>query len=266
MTVPCDALAKALAAAQAEMKAAEKSADNPHFNAKFADRGEIIEASRVLAKHGIALTQDPLDLEGRIGLTTTLMHESGQFKASTFSMKPTQDTPQADGSCLTYMVRYTAAAVCGMAISDASDDDGNAAGGTTKDAAPKEAAGRKSTRKPSTNGKKSDPTIIDNQAAEKRRDEANQMIAAYTRKMPPAAMPAHIESIEMQFREHVITAQDASEHTIRARLKQGDLEGAEASFAKAVGNGVIRAERSNVIYAAIEAARAESKRPAEVPA
>jgi len=107
MSVPCEALDEAIAAAQVEMKAAEKSSENAFFSkgekiSRYAGLGEIIEATRVLAKHGVLLTQAPFDLEGRIGLTTMLKHK-GEFMASTFSMKPTQDTPQADGSCITYL-------------------------------------------------------------------------------------------------------------------------------------------------------------------
>jgi hypothetical protein len=151
MSVPCDALDEALAAAQVEMKPAEKTSENPHFHSSFACLGEIIEATRVLARHGIALTQHPYDLDGRLGLTTMLKFK-GQFIASTLSMKPQQDTPQADGSCLTYLKRYTAAAVCGLAIADDTDDDGNGATANSNQTPQREAAQRRARTPAKTNG------------------------------------------------------------------------------------------------------------------
>lgn len=152
MSVPCNELGEALAAAQMEMDVAKKGAENTFFKKKdggasmYADLDAIIGATRpCLPKHGISLTQMPFDDEGRIGMTTMLIHKSGQFIAGTFSMKPSQDTPQADGSCLTYLRRYTAAPACGVAISDATDDDGNEGTKNSNDAPPKEAVGRKRT-------------------------------------------------------------------------------------------------------------------------
>ena len=44
----------ALCAAQAEMSAARKNADNPHYKSKYADLAEVVSAAKpALTKHGI---------------------------------------------------------------------------------------------------------------------------------------------------------------------------------------------------------------------
>jgi hypothetical protein len=52
-----------------------------------------------------------------------LCHESGQFIASTYRLKPAKEDPQGYGSALTYARRYGLAALLGIVADD--DDDGN---------------------------------------------------------------------------------------------------------------------------------------------
>jgi hypothetical protein len=119
-------IAAALSAAQAEIAPAPKDATNPHFKSKYADLASVWGACRAaLAKHNLAVIQSPFYTDGRVGLGTRIMHKSGQWLQSEFSMKPTQDTPQGMGSCLTYLRRYALSAMVGVVADE--DDDGNEA-------------------------------------------------------------------------------------------------------------------------------------------
>lgn len=119
-------LAKALAKAQGAMTSAKKSAVNPHFKSKYADLAEVIDSIRKpLSDNGIAFTQlNTTDEGGNVSVTTMLMHESGEFIGSTFSAKPQQANVQGYGSTITYLRRYSAMAIAGLA---SDDDDGQAA-------------------------------------------------------------------------------------------------------------------------------------------
>jgi hypothetical protein len=158
-------LAKALSAAQGEIEAAAKGKENPHFRSRYADLASIWEACRApLSKHGLAVVQQPLSSGDLVGLATTLLHSSGQFMRSEVWTKPQQPGPQALGSALTYLRRYSLAAVVGVAPDD---DDGEAASGRGADPkadrpastkAPAPAAPRANTVK--HDGKKADPAAV----------------------------------------------------------------------------------------------------------
>lgn len=134
-------LATALAAAQGKIEPAIKDATNPAFRSKYADLGAVWQVCRpVLREHGLSVVQMPVDAgEGRIGLTTTLLHQSGQWLRSTVSTRITKDDPQGVGSGLTYLRRYALSACLGVVADD--DDDGNAAStpqNTRQQAAPRQ--------------------------------------------------------------------------------------------------------------------------------
>ena len=128
-------LAKALSQAQADMKAAVLNAENPFLKNKYADLGAVIEAARpALAKHGLSFTQLVSSNQEYISLETYLLHESGEWLNSVFSL-PFGDVKgrslaQEAGSIITYMRRYALAAVLGIATE--SDDDSNLASGLTE--------------------------------------------------------------------------------------------------------------------------------------
>ena len=122
-------IAKALAAAQAEMTNPGFDSQNPHFRSKFASLASVRNAVvPVLAKHAICMTQDLRTEAGGIACTTILTHESGQ--SMTFGplvMPATKPDAQGYGSAATYARRYALMAVCGVVGDD--DDDANAATG-----------------------------------------------------------------------------------------------------------------------------------------
>ena len=118
-------IATSLAKAQSVIEAAVKDSTNPHFKSSYADLASVWDACRkALTGNGLSVVQGPVSDEGRVGVTTMLMHSSGQWIADTLFMRPIKDDPQGVGSCITYARRYALAAMVGVAPAD---DDGNAA-------------------------------------------------------------------------------------------------------------------------------------------
>lgn len=119
------ALAKALSKFQNEVGVIPKNSTNPYFNSKYADLSDILTAiKKPLHAAGLSISQFPT---GEHTLTTILMHESGEFISSAYSMTPKKDDPQGIGSAITYQRRYALGAVLGLNIDE--DDDANAASG-----------------------------------------------------------------------------------------------------------------------------------------
>jgi hypothetical protein len=127
MSASLKELGTALAKAQAVMQPAAKDAANPFFKSKYADLPSVWDAIREpLTKNGLSVVQLPTNAEpGRVGLSTMLLHASGEFILSVASMKLVKDDPQGAGSGLTYLRRYMLAAAVGVVADE--DDDANAA-------------------------------------------------------------------------------------------------------------------------------------------
>lgn len=128
-------LAKAFVAAQGEIQAAIADSTNPHFRSKYADLSSLLVTCKpVLAKHKLAVIQSPCDAEGgRVGLSTIIMHESGEMlRLEPFSSPITKQDPQGVGSAITYMRRYALKAA--LAIPE-EDDDANIASAPPEPAA-----------------------------------------------------------------------------------------------------------------------------------
>ena len=118
-------LVKALSTLQGELKDADKNALNPHFKSKYADLSEVLGNLRpLLAKNQLALSQFPSFENGIVSVTSLLAHASGEWIESTASAPATKQDVQGVGSAITYLKRYSAAAIVGMASAD-QDDDGN---------------------------------------------------------------------------------------------------------------------------------------------
>lgn len=120
------ALAKALASAQGEFEAVDKTSDNPFFKSKYANLPAVVlAASPILSKYGIAVSQLP-DFDGVNDLLTTLvMHESGEWIEAEQRLHLVKSDPQGHGSAQTYGRRYAYSG--GVGIVTEEDDDGNAA-------------------------------------------------------------------------------------------------------------------------------------------
>lgn len=113
-----------LVAALADMPNVRKTGTGNY--GKFAELHELIDQVRpTLAKHGLAFMQDVSGLpDGRIGVTTILVHKSGEKVATGPLPMPAPNDPQKVGSAITYARRYALMATLGLATED---DDGKAA-------------------------------------------------------------------------------------------------------------------------------------------
>lgn len=121
-------LAEALAKAQAEMPVVRMNAQNPFLKNKYADLGAVIETSRpILAKHNLSISQFPTSDGDKIGITTVLMHSSGEWMESNISIVPTDSKglsyAQAAGVVISYLRRYAWASVLGLYADE--DTDGH---------------------------------------------------------------------------------------------------------------------------------------------
>lgn len=120
-------LATALSKAQGEMQAAIKDSINPFFKSKYADLGSVWDAARpVLCKHGLCVMQTTDVIGDKNILITTLAHSSGQWMKSSILINPTKNDSQGVGAAMTYLRRYTLAAMVGVVTED---DDGETAVG-----------------------------------------------------------------------------------------------------------------------------------------
>lgn len=129
-------LAAALAKAQGQITGALKDSNNPFFKSKYADLASCWDACRKqLSENGLAVIQTT-DIDGIIRdgkcedpyvvVHTTLVHSSGQWIRGSLPVKAKDDSPQAQGSGITYARRYALAAIVGLAQID---DDAEAAQG-----------------------------------------------------------------------------------------------------------------------------------------
>jgi len=109
----------------------DKNKENPHFKSAYADLAGAMTACREhLAKHELAVMQHPFNAGSDLGITTMLIHTSGQFISSDFILRPVRGDPQSVGSAVTYARRYAYMSILGIA---AEDDDGNAASARASD-------------------------------------------------------------------------------------------------------------------------------------
>lgn len=118
-------LAAAMAAAQGSMGAAIKGNSNPFFKSKYADLGSVIQAIKPhFAEQGLSYVQFPVTGDNAVGVTTRLMHSSGEWLEQEYFIPLGKMDAQAAGSAITYARRYALQAIAGI---PAEDDDGNAA-------------------------------------------------------------------------------------------------------------------------------------------
>lgn len=118
-------IAKALAAAQAEMGNAMKDSNNPHFKSKYADLASVrLAALPALNKNGISVFQ-PF-VQGDLGhsVQTVLLHESGERLECSIPLLLGKQDMQGLGAAITYARRYGLMTMAGIAPDEGDDDDG----------------------------------------------------------------------------------------------------------------------------------------------
>lgn len=124
-------LAPALLAAQRDMPAIVKDAENPHYKSTFASLDNIIAVVRpILNKHGFTLIQGAPELltmetPHMMRVTSVLLHESGEWVASGVVIPIAKLDPQGAGQAVTYGRRYSLSPL--LALATETDDDGNSA-------------------------------------------------------------------------------------------------------------------------------------------
>tara|TARA_R110001599_G_scaffold175122_1_gene367137 strand:+ start:1101 stop:1676 length:576 start_codon:yes stop_codon:yes gene_type:complete len=112
-------LAESLCKAQAEMGGAVKDSKNPFFKSDYADLTSVIKAIKEpFANHGLSYTQFPTNDDGRIGVVTLLMHESGEYLEHSYTLPTTKADPQSAGSAITYARRYALQSIAGIPTAD----------------------------------------------------------------------------------------------------------------------------------------------------
>lgn len=129
------AIYKALLAAQEEIEAITKDADNPFFDSTYTTLLATINGcKKILNKNGILVVQSPQFVFDRATdtyisvLDTSLIHaETGETITGRMKLSPVKNDPQSLGSAITYAKRYSLQAMLFMATDD---DDGNSASGS----------------------------------------------------------------------------------------------------------------------------------------
>lgn len=108
-------LAAALAAAQAKIRGAVRDSENPYFRSAYADLQSVWEACREpLASNGLAVVQCPARDGDAVSVETTLLHASGQWVSCILSAVPAKQDAQGVGSVISYLRRYSLAAMVGV--------------------------------------------------------------------------------------------------------------------------------------------------------
>ena len=115
----------ALSKAQGAMSGAHKGTDNPFFKSRYSDLASVMEAIRKpFADNGLSFIQAPSFGDGRVSITTRIMHSSGQWYQSTLDVPVAKNDAQAVGSAISYGKRYGLQSMAGV---PSVDDDGEAA-------------------------------------------------------------------------------------------------------------------------------------------
>ena len=141
-------LATALCKAQAEMRGVKKgrTANIGRYSYNYADLSAVIEEIKeAFQNNGLSYTQFPHSEHKKgyvfvkdqankdqakevdmlhVGVTTMLMHTSGQYLEHSYTLPLAKQDPQAAGSAITYARRYALQSIAGI---PAEDDDAEAA-------------------------------------------------------------------------------------------------------------------------------------------
>ena len=116
-------VAAALLQVQKSVVPIVKDSINPHFKNKYASLGAVTDVLRpILTANGFSLLQSVGQSAGTLTITTTLLHESGEWVRNEVAVPMGEKaTPQTAGSAITYGRRYGLSAL--LAITTDDDDD-----------------------------------------------------------------------------------------------------------------------------------------------
>ncbi len=121
-------LASALAKVQSNLPKVKFDKQNKFLNNKYSTLGALIEAAiPVISTEGLSIMQFPTSHEGRVGVRSILMHESGEYIEDTITIVPEASkgltVNQAAGVTITYLRRYAFAAILGLVSDEDTDGD-----------------------------------------------------------------------------------------------------------------------------------------------
>ncbi|MEI8165509.1 MAG: ERF family protein [Chloroflexales bacterium] len=128
MSPAIDKLSAAMVALQRGLKPVTKATQNPFFGSMYASLPDCINSLLPqMGEQELALMQFPADAgPGRAALITLVLHSSGQYLGCKAGCGVSKNDPQAAGSAITYLRRYSLAA---LGLVTEADDDGNGASG-----------------------------------------------------------------------------------------------------------------------------------------
>lgn len=130
MSESINELAAALAKAQAAFTAVPKGKEakvqmksGGEYRYKYADLADALDVCRKpLSENGLSVLQPPEQFDrGVIGVTTLLLHTSGQWIKSVLTLDARDATPQSVGTIITYARRYSLAGMIGLVTDDDTD-------------------------------------------------------------------------------------------------------------------------------------------------
>jgi hypothetical protein len=100
---------------------------NPAFKARYVSLDALLDAVKpVLWEHNLALIQTLETEEGKVGVSTSLLHTSGHaFSFGRLMVKADGLTAQQIGGAVTYIRRQSIQTACGISVD--LDDDGHQA-------------------------------------------------------------------------------------------------------------------------------------------
>lgn len=205
-------LAGALAKARLKFKEVKKTTENPFFRTKYADLAALIEATyEALSENGLSVVQTPTGIgeDGRVRVSTTLLHSSGQWLEHTITVPLAKIDVQGIGSATTYSKRYSYQSI--LNIAGDPDDDGNAASqkfenkgdGTFAKSDPKPPVEQPKRGRPSKKAEASDYQPWAGLAGKP--EELKPKIDGQGYAINPAVLPANISRVEPNIHGVVIS-------------------------------------------------------------
>lgn len=100
--------------------------DKNGYGYKYATLDNVINMLKgVLPKYGLGFAQFPESINGKDGVTTIVMHESGEYMSARYEMEATEmkgtNLTQQKGASITYTRRYSLCSVFGIPTEEDTD-------------------------------------------------------------------------------------------------------------------------------------------------
>lgn len=100
--------------------------DKNGYGYKYATLDNVINMLKgVLPKYGLGFAQFPESINGKDGVTTIVMHESGEYMSARYEMEATEmkgtNLTQQKGASITYTRRYSMCSVFGIPTEEDTD-------------------------------------------------------------------------------------------------------------------------------------------------